>query len=158
MGTSDTARSSLRSIKKDYRAIARSGEGLQSSDSGQSFQLREIWILKDPAEYSRSINGYGTCFTARDCLGCGTPFEKLGLLGTYLLGSICQRRAFLVIDLPSWWELQTKFAEGRERQPIPLLPVWCQYQRWTPRAWRRITDQQENTWRTAQRNSTQSSH
>lgn len=39
--------------------------------------------MKDPVEYSRSINGYRTDATGRDCLGYGTCFEKPGLLGTY---------------------------------------------------------------------------
>lgn len=39
--------------------------------------------MKDPVEYSRSINGYRTGATGRDCLGYGTCFEKPGVLGTY---------------------------------------------------------------------------
>lgn len=81
-GTGDTARSNPRSIKKDYRTIGSSGEVLQSSDSGQSSQLRGM-RLQDLVEYSRSINDYGTGATARDCLVYGTCFEKPGLLETY---------------------------------------------------------------------------
>lgn len=47
--------------------------------------------------------------------------------------------------------------EGKEPQSIPFLPILCQFQQQTLRAWRGITGQQKSTWRTAQRNSSHSS-
>ena len=64
MGTSDTARSSLRSVKKDYRAL-----GAAVRDSGAQVVFSSILPkgrgLKGPVESDESTNGYGTGATAR---------------------------------------------------------------------------------------------
>ena len=108
VGTSDTARSSLRSIKKDYRVLGADGKGLWSTgrffpsvlpDKGKGFERSgQIWWINKWLQnwcYSQGFN----------YLDHGTYFEKPGLRWG-LMGSICQRigeRASLVMGLPSWW-------------------------------------------------------
>ena len=65
VGTSDTARSSLRSIKKDYRAL-----GAAVRDSGVQVFFSSIVLVKGKGferaiESGESTNGYRTGATAR---------------------------------------------------------------------------------------------
>jgi len=65
VGTNNTAKSSLRSIKKDYRAL---GEVVRDSGVQAVFSstLPAKWKgFKGPVESGKSTNGYRTGATAR---------------------------------------------------------------------------------------------